>query len=455
MMQYCTLNPTTGQLVRPYELADENQIEKALEGSAQAFREWRKTAFRRRGEPLEAVADRLEEKASSLARLMAEEMGKPVAEGKAEAEKCAWACRYFAQHGPSFLSADERHSDARKSSVRYDPLGPILAIMPWNFPFWQLFRFAAPALMAGNTVLLKHAPSTPGCALAIEELFRQAGFDASIVQNLFLSNQQAAQVIGDSRLRGVTLTGSTAAGREVARTAGGSLKPVVLELGGSDPFIVFPDADLKAAVQTGAAARCQNSGQSCIAAKRFLLHESIAEDFAQGLVDAMQSRNVGNPLDESTAIGPLAREDLRETLHRQVEESLEAGARLLCGGKVPPGRGFFYPPTVLADVPADAPAANQELFGPVAALRTFRDEAQAVSLANQTAYGLGASLWTSSLERAERLVPLIEAGAVFVNSMVKSDPRLPFGGIKDSGFGRELSREGIRAFTNVKTVWID
>ncbi|HSR67075.1 MAG TPA: NAD-dependent succinate-semialdehyde dehydrogenase [Acidobacteriota bacterium] len=455
MIEYRTLNPATGQLVRRYETAGEEAVEQALRDSWQAFQEYKNWSFEQRAERLTAAAGLLQERASSLGALMAEEMGKPLAEGRAEAEKCAWVCRYFAQHGPSYLTPEERHSDAARSLVRYDPLGPVLAIMPWNFPFWQLFRFGAPALMAGNTILLKHAPNTPACALAIEELLGQAGFPPGVVQNLFLSNRQAADVIADGRVRGVTLTGSTGAGRQVAERAGSSLKPLVLELGGSDPFIVFQDADLQQAVEVGAAARCQNNGQSCIAAKRFLVQESVAERFCEGLCEAMRSRQMGDPLDESTAIGPLARQDLREKLHQQVEDTLQAGAKLLCGGKVIRGKGFFYPPTVLSQVPAGSPAARQELFGPVAALRTFKSEDDAVSMANETAYGLGASLWTSSLERAERLIPLIEAGAVFVNSMVKSDPRLPFGGVKDSGFGRELSREGIRAFVNAKTVWID
>jgi succinate-semialdehyde dehydrogenase/glutarate-semialdehyde dehydrogenase len=326
--------------------------------------------------------------------------------------------------------------------------------MPWNFPFWQFYRFAAPALAAGNTILLKHSPNTPQCALAIEYLMRRAGFPPGVVQNLFLTNEQASAVISDSRVRGVTLTGSTRAGKEVARTAGQSLKPAVMELGGSDPFVVFDDADLVAAARVGAEARCLNNGQSCIASKRFVVQRKVADEFGQRFVSSMEARRVGDPTRPETEIGPLAREDLRDTLVRQVERTISSGASVLCGGVPDAGTGYFFAPTVLAEVPAGSPAAEEELFGPVATLTVFDDDEEAIEIANSTRYGLGASLWTSDGDRARRLIPEIEAGSVFVNGMVKSDPRLPFGGVKESGFGRELSREGLLEFVNLKTVWI-
>jgi succinate-semialdehyde dehydrogenase/glutarate-semialdehyde dehydrogenase len=338
--------------------------------------------------------------------------------------------------------------------VRPEPLGPILAIMPWNFPLWQVFRFAAPALAVGNVGLLKHAPSTPGCALAIEKLLAEAGAPEGVFQSLFLSNEQAARVIEHDAVRGVTLTGSTRAGREVASAAGRALKPLVLELGGSDPFLVFADADLREATRVGVTSRCLNSGQSCIAAKRFLVERSVLDRFLEGFVAAMEAKPVGDPTASGVEIGPLARADLRDRLARQVEAALDQGARALCGGRVPEGEGFFYPPTVLTGLAPDTPAAQEELFGPVAVVYPFETEQQALEIANGTPYGLGASLWTSDRRRMERLIPEITAGSVFVNGLVKSDPRLPFGGVKDSGFGRELAREGLLEFTNIKTVWI-
>lgn len=453
-MEYRTLNPATEELLETFPTATEAEIERALADAQRAFEGWREVPFERRAEPLLAVADALEAQADELGRLMAVEMGKPLAEGVAEAKKCAAGCRYYAEHAAGHLAIDPRESDGSEAFLRFDPLGPVLAIMPWNFPFWQFYRFAAPALMAGNAVLLKHAPNTPRCALAIERLMGEAGFPDGLVRSLFLSNEQAAVVIGDERMRGVTLTGSTRAGREVASRAGRHLKTMVMELGGSDPFIVFDDADLEEAVGVGVTARCQNSGQSCIAAKRFLVQRTVWEPFRERFVEAMRARSVGDPLRAEVQIGPLAREDLRESLAQQVEASRAGGARALCGAEKPSGPGYFYPPTVLVDARPGTPAADEELFGPVASLIPFGDEDEAVRLANHTAYGLGASLWTADAARARRLAGRIEAGGVFVNGMVKSDPRLPFGGVKDSGFGRELSREGILEFVNVKTVWI-
>ena len=453
-MVYQTLNPATEELIETFPDATDSEIERALAGSHRSFLEWRRASFEHRAERFIKLAEALEKRSPELAGIMATEMGKRLAEGEAEAVKCAWGCRYFAEETESLLAADPRISDGSDAFVRYDPLGPILAIMPWNFPFWQFYRFAAPALMAGNCVILKHAPNTPRCALTIESLMREAGFPEGVVQSIFLTNAQVARVIADERVRGVTLTGSTLAGSQVASTGGKHLKTMVMELGGSDPFIVLEDADPEESARIGVAARCQNSGQSCIAAKRFLVHRSRFDDFAERFVQGMEARVMGDPTRPGVGIGPLARRDLRDRLARQVQESLSSGAGALCGGKVPEGKGFFYPPTVLTGVSAGMPAAEEELFGPAASLIPFENEEDAIRIANSTRYGLGASVWTEDLERARRLAAEIEAGSVFINGPVKSDPRLPFGGIKASGFGRELAREGILEFVNAKTVWI-
>jgi len=453
-MSYRTLNPATGELVESFDTLAGDQLETALDRAARAALAWRETPLDRRATLLRAVADALEERAAEWGRLMAVEMGKPVTQGEGEAKKCAWVCRYYAENGARFLEPRSHESDGSEAFVRYDPIGPVLAIMPWNFPFWQVFRFGAPALMAGNTVILKHAPNTPRCGAEIAELVTEAGAPEGVFQNLYLTNDQAAEAIAHRAVGGVTLTGSTGAGREVASTAGRQLKPMVMELGGSDPFIVFADADVDEAAKVGVESRCLNSGQSCIAAKRFLVEHSVYDRFAEAFVERMEAKKVGDPLDREVEVGPLAREDLRDDLARQVAESRDAGARVLCGGEAPGGDGFYYPPTVLADVPEDAPAYRQELFGPVASLFPFDGEDEAVEIANGTVYGLGASLWTGDRARADRLIPRLDTGSVFVNGMVKSDPRLPFGGVKDSGFGRELSREGMLEFVNQKTVWI-
>lgn len=454
-MLYRTVDPSTGELVRDYASHSDSEMEEAIREAQKSFRSWRLSEWSRRVRGLGALSDLLTERKDDLARLMAVEMGKPIGEGRAEADKCAWACRHYAEQGSRYLASEEIELGESRAEVRCAPLGPILAIMPWNFPFWQLFRCGVPAIAAGNVVLLKHAPNTPGCGEAIEVLFRDAGFPSGVLRNLRLSNEQAARLIGDDRLRGVTLTGSSRAGHEVAGTAGSRLKTMVLELGGSDPFIVLDDAPLERAIETAVKARIQNSGQSCIASKRFLIHETVAERFLEGFVQRMRHLKVGNPLDSDNDIGPLAREDLRENLHRQVRQTASAGARILCGGEVPSGRGFFYPPTVLTDIPEGSAADGEELFGPAASIWTFDSDESALSLANRTSYGLGASLWTSSLRRAEALIPEIEAGCVAVNGLVRSDPRVPFGGVKDSGFGRELGREGARSFVNLQTVIFD
>jgi succinate-semialdehyde dehydrogenase/glutarate-semialdehyde dehydrogenase len=453
-MRYETIDPSTGRRVSSYPTDTDARWREALERAGAAFVSWRGTSFDHRAAVLRRAADLLEERAADHASLMALEMGKPVGEGEGEAKKCAWACRYFAEHAPAFLETEKKESDGSEAYVRYEPLGPVLAIMPWNFPFWQFFRFAAPSLMAGNVVLLKHAPNTPGCALRIEALLREAGLPGDVVQNLFLTNEQAAALIADPRVRGVTLTGSTRAGRQVAGIAGGQLKPMVMELGGSDPFVVFEDADLDRAVETGVASRCLNNGQSCIAAKRFLVHAAVFDRFRERFVDKMRARTMGDPRDPAVSLGPLARRDLRDLLAGQVERTVAAGARVLCGGEPPARDGFFYPATVLADAPSGSPAATEEMFGPVATLFRFESEDEAVALANGTEYGLGASVWTADRARALRLVDRIESGSVFVNGLVKSDPRLPFGGTRASGFGRELAREGLLEFVHAKTVWI-
>jgi succinate-semialdehyde dehydrogenase/glutarate-semialdehyde dehydrogenase len=451
---YRTLDPSTGELVEEYPVATAAELDRRLDGAARAFRDWRKRPFADRRAVLEKAASLLEAQAYELAQTMALEMGKPLAEGEAEAKKCAWACRHYAENGEAILTPVPAESDGSEAWVRYEPLGPVLAIMPWNFPLWQVFRFAAPALAAGNAGVLKHASSVPRCALAIERILLEAGAPEGVFQSIFLSGEAATAAIADRRIRGVTLTGSTRAGHEVAAAAGRALKPMVMELGGSDPFIVFADADLDQAAKVAAASRCLNAGQSCISAKRFLVEAPAYPRFRDAFVAHLEAKKVGDPRQEGIELGPLARLDLREELARQVAAAVAAGARILCGGKVPQGQGAFYPPTAFEGLDPAAPAAQEELFGPAAALYSFEDEAEALRIANGTPFGLGASLWSGDRERIDRLVPEIECGSVFVGGLVKSDPRLPFGGIKESGFGRELAAEGLREFTNVKTVWI-
>jgi succinate-semialdehyde dehydrogenase / glutarate-semialdehyde dehydrogenase len=407
-----------------------------------------------RAQKMREVARALRAHAATYARTMTLEMGKPIVQAEAEVEKCALTCDYYADHAGSFLAEQERQTDASRSYVRFDPLGPVLAVMPWNFPFWQVFRFAAPALMAGNAAVLKHASNVPRCALAIEEVFRGAGFPPGLFSTVLVGASSVASLIADPRVVAVTLTGSESAGRAVAEAAGRSLKKTVLELGGSDPFIVLADADLAAAARAAADARLINSGQSCIAAKRFIVVDRVADHFLQLFFDEMRSRRMGDPLERETQVGPQARVELRDALHRQVEESRMRGATVVLGGEIPAGKGAFYPPTLLAAVEKGMPAFDEETFGPVAAVIRAKDESDAIGLANDSPFGLGASLWTRDHERAERLAAQIDAGTIFVNGVVKSDPRLPFGGIKRSGYGRELSEYGIREFVNVKSVWI-
>jgi acyl-CoA reductase-like NAD-dependent aldehyde dehydrogenase len=448
------VNPATGELIRDYPEHDENEVSQRLEQAEQTFASWRRFDCEERARYLTAVADLLRGNQRDFARLMTEEMGKTLAAAESEVDKCAWVCDFYAEHAADFLATETVATDASRSLVRYDPLGPVLAIMPWNFPFWQFFRFAAPALMAGNVAVLKHASNVPGSALAIEGVFREAGLPDGTVSTLLISAERAKLLIGHPAIRAVTLTGSDRAGMEVAREAGRCLKKSVLELGGSDPFIVLADVDPTEAARQAARARTINAGQSCIAAKRFIVEDEIAEAFEEEIVRAMAGLKVGDPMASGTDVGPLARQDLLDDLDDQVRRTVEAGATLRTGGHRLAGRGWFYAPTVLAGVEPGMPAFDEETFGPVAAVIRARDAAHAVELANRSPFGLGASVWTGDAARGERLAAEIDAGCVFVNGAVKSDPRLPFGGVKRSGYGRELSQVGIREFVNIKTVWV-
>ncbi|WP_232688294.1 NAD-dependent succinate-semialdehyde dehydrogenase [Halobacterium zhouii] len=451
-----SVNPATGEELANYEDHDGDDVDAALGAATNAFESWADRNVEERCDLLDDAADVLREKTETYAELMTEEMGKPIDQARSEVEKCAWVCEYYAEHAPEQLQTERMASDAgERAEVRYEPLGPVLAVMPWNFPFWQVFRFAAPNLAAGNVGLLKHASNVPGCALAIEEVFEEAGFPEDAFQSLLIGSDLVEDVIRDDRVVAATLTGSERAGRSVGETAGNELKKTVLELGGSDPFVVLDDADVQQAAETGAWARVQNSGQSCIAAKRFIVHADVYDEFVDAFVDEMDDFEVGDPKDADTDVGPQAREDLLEDMHEQVRQSVEDGATVQTGGEPLDWDGPYYPPTVLTDVPRDSRAATEEVFGPAAAVFRARDEDHAVEIANDTKYGLGANLWTEDRERADRLADELRAGSVFVNSYVGSDPRLPFGGIKASGYGRELSEHGIREFVNRKTVHVE
>jgi succinate-semialdehyde dehydrogenase/glutarate-semialdehyde dehydrogenase len=453
-MAIASVNPTTGETLKEFAPVDSRGMEARLAKAERAFRSYRETSFEQRAVWLNGAADSLEQEKSRLARIMTLEMGKLLRAAEDEIVKCVKGCRYYAENAERFLAEHEIETERARNCVRYEPMGPILAIMPWNFPFWQVFRFAAPALMAGNVALLKHAANVPQCALAIEEVFRRAAFPEGVFQTLLIETDQVRAVIDDPRVKAVTLTGSERAGSEVASAAARQIKKSVLELGGSDPFIVMPSADLAAAVKTGVAARIQNAGQSCIAAKRFILADKIYEEFVAEFVTKMRALKVGDPLNPETEIGPLASEAILEGVHQQVEKSIKAGAKLLTGGKRIDRAGFFYEPTVLSDIPPDSPAYREEIFGPVASCFRVRDAAAAIKIANDTSFGLGATAWTNDPAERDLFARELEAGMVFINSMVASDPRLPFGGAKRSGFGRELGAEGIREFVNVKTVSI-
>lgn len=448
-----SINPATGEIIADYEEHSAGQVEEVVERAHQTFLEWRTTPFDVRADLLQKAATELEGRTEDLALLMAEEMGKPIAGGRAEVDKCAWACRYYAENAEGFLADEHIEADRTKSYVHYEPMGVVLAVMPWNFPLWQVIRFAAPGLMAGNTGVLKHSSNVTGCALAIEEIFSKAGLPEGAFSTLVVPGSRVAEIIENPRIAAVTVTGSSDAGRAVASKAGEVLKKCVLELGGSDPSIVLEDADLDAAAASCATGRLINSGQSCIAAKRFIVHEAVYDEWLTKFTEQMKWATMGNPLDESTTVGPMAREDLRDELHDQVIRSVDAGARIHLGGDVPDSAGAFYPPTILTEVAPGMPAYSEELFGPVAAVIEVASEEEAIRVANDTEFGLGAAIYTRDLDRGERLAArFVDAGAVFVNAIVASDPRLPFGGIKTSGYGRELSEMGIREFVNAKTV---
>jgi len=454
MMPITSVNPATGRTIRSYEPHDTKDIEIRLARAVTAQAEFRSTSFDHRAAILHRAADELESRLPELARLMTLEMGKPIGAAEAEAAKCAWVCRWYADNAARLLADEEVATNARHSFVRFEPLGTVLAVMPWNFPFWQVFRFAAPALAAGNAGLLKHASNVPGCALAIEQVMRAAGAPNGMFQTLLVGSDRVEELVRDPRIRAVTLTGSDPAGRAVARSAGDALKKTVLELGGSDPFVVLEDADLESAISTAVTARTLNNGQSCIAAKRFLVAEPIADEFERRFSDAMGALSVGDPLDPATDVGPLATAAIRDELAAQVAATVDAGGRLLVGGEPLPGPGYYYPPTVVADPPPGSPLRMEETFGPAAAVLRFGSVERAIELANETEFGLGASVWTRDPDSAARFIDGIETGSVFVNGMVASDPRLPFGGVKNSGYGRELAAYGLREFLNIKTVWI-
>lgn len=452
---FVSVNPATEARIGEFHPDSPETIEARLRAASQAFRMWRELAIQERCGLLLQLGKQLQEAAGESARLMTQEMGKPLAQAEAEIQKCARLCAYYAAQGPQFLSP--RHvavNDAARAYVRFDPLGAVLAVMPWNFPFWQVFRFAIPTLLAGNVAVLKHATNVLGCAVAIERLFDGAGFPEGVFTSLVAGHARLPGLIADPVIQAVTLTGSEGAGRSVGESAGKQLKKCVLELGGSDPFLVLPDADLPLTIEKAVQSRTLNNGQSCIAAKRFIVHADVYEPFVEGFTERMQSLVVGDPEDPRTQVGPLARRDLRETLHQQVRATIQAGAQLCTGGRPLDRRGWFYKPTVLSDVTPEMAAFREETFGPVAAVVRAANLEQAVDLANQSSYGLGASLWTRDRDLAETLATRIDAGCVFINEFTKSDPTVPFGGVKNSGFGRELGEFGIHEFVNIKTVWI-
>jgi len=450
-----SINPATGQRIAQYEEMPADAANRAIEAAHEAFLAWRDTGFAHRAGLMRKAAAILRGRIKEYARLMAEEMGKPVKEGAGEVNKCAGACDYYADNAEEFLAAEIVPTDARKSFIAFRPIGVVLAVMPWNFPFWQVFRFAAPGLMAGNAGILKHASNVPGCALAIETIFRDAGFPDGLFRTLMIGSKQVEAVIEHRLVRAVTLTGSVEAGRAVAAKAGAMLKKTVLELGGSDAYVVLDDADIELAATISTKGRLINAGQSCIAAKRFIVTDKIRRPFEDAFVTKMSEVKMGDPLDEATQIGPQARHGLRDQLHRQVEACIAKGARCLLGGAIPNGEGAFYPPTILTDVKPGMPAYDEEMFGPVAAIIPVRDEDQAFATANDSVFGLGGAVITRDLARGERLaLERMESGTVFVNEAVRSDQRLPFGGIKDSGYGRELSAYGIKEFVNIKTIFV-
>jgi succinate-semialdehyde dehydrogenase/glutarate-semialdehyde dehydrogenase len=458
-MPISSINPATGEVLQTFDSLTGPQLEEKISRAAEAFREHRLSSFAERSEKMMRAAEILDQEKKSFARTMTLEMGKPINAAVQEAEKCAWVCRYYAENAERHLADEIVETNATRSFIRYQPLGVVLAVMPWNFPFWQVFRFAAPALMAGNVGLLKHASNVPQCALAIEDIFRRAGFIEGAFQTLLIGSDEVQTVLEDPRVGAATLTGSEPAGRSVASIAGKQIKKTVLELGGSDPFIVMPSANFEDAVSTAVKARTINNGQSCIAAKRFIVHDEIYDRFEKEFVEAMKRLRVGDPIEEATQVGPLATEQILKDIEEQVQVSVAAGAKLLTGGQRVKfdgelASGNFYEPTVLVDIPKDSPAYRDEIFGPVASLFRISTLDEAITLANATAFGLGSAAWTNDAKERDRFINELEAGCVFINGMVASDPRLPFGGVKHSGYGRELSYFGIREFVNIKTVWI-
>jgi len=449
-----SINPTTGDIIREYREHAEQEVQQIISEVYQEWSRWKATTFPSRAMLMKNAANILRDRKEQYAGLMTLEMGKLSRESIAEVEKCAWVCDYYADHAMDLLQDEVIPTDASRSFVTFQPIGVVLAVMPWNFPFWQVFRFAAPALMAGNAAVLKHASNVPGCALVIEEIFREAGFPANLFRTLLIPSKGVEGVIANPLIAAATLTGSEFAGSQVASLAGKYLKKTVLELGGSDPFIVLHDADMEAAVKTAVTARMLNQGQSCIAAKRFIVMDSIAGQFETRLKTAFESLRIGDPANPETQVGPMARPDLVDEIEKQVNTSIAAGARLVTGGKRPERAGCYYAPTILADVREGMPVYSQETFGPVVSLITVHDEAEAIRIANDSDFGLGGCIWTRDLQRGEKIARQIDTGAMFVNGMTKSDPRLPFGGIKKSGYGRELAHYGIKEFVNIKTIWI-
>ena len=448
-----SVNPASGEIIQTYENYSEKGVEKIINSVDKNWQQWRSTSFFYRSQMMQNLSSLLKSKKEDLAHLMALEMGKVIKEGIAEVEKCAWVCDYYVQNAESFLESETITTEASKSFVSYQPVGTVLAVMPWNFPFWQVFRFAAPTIMAGNTAVLKHASNVPGCAMAIEELFREAGFPDNVFRTLLIGSNQVEAVIKHPAVKAVSLTGSTPAGKSVAAIAGSVLKKCVLELGGSDPYLILKDADLKSAAKTCAAGRLLNAGQSCIGAKRFIVVEEVYPEFLEYFTNEMINAQFGDPYDPEVTMGPMARLDLRDELHQQVIDSVNNGAEVVIGGEIPNRNGAFYPPTILENVKPGMPAYEEELFGPVASVIRVKDTEEAICVANDSDFGLGAAVFTRNEEKGENIAEFqLQAGCCFVNDFVKSDPRLPFGGIKESGFGRELSTHGIKEFMNLKTV---
>ena len=449
-----SINPFNNELIKEYQEYNQEEVEQIIRNADEAYRSWRNSSFDERSVKMKKAAEILLDNKQQYGELISTEMGKIIKESVSEVEKCAWVCNYYADNAKKFLADEPIETDAAKSMVSFEPLGVVLSIMPWNFPFWQVFRFAAPTIMAGNAGLLKHASNVSGCSLEIEKIFKEAGFPDNLFRSLLVPGSKVDEVIQNPLVKAVTLTGSEGAGRSVAKTAGAELKKTVLELGGSDPFIVLKDADLKASVETAVTARMINTGQSCIAAKRFIVVDEIADKFEKMTVRRMQKITAGNPFDEASGAGPLAKPEFVDDIIRQVSESVEQGAEILLGGNRRDRKGNFFEPTVLKNVTPGMPAFDEETFGPVFSIVRVNDEKEAIDMANKSSFGLGGALWTKDVEHGERLARLVETGAIFVNGMTKSDPRMPFGGIKNSGYGRELSHYGIREFVNIKSISI-